>query len=77
MTLTELKKATAAKPSNEQRYFDALKRIAAYTQPERMKRDEMAGRGYGLDPDEAVEMAYENVLEEAKRAVRGKRRPKS
>lgn len=61
--------------TNEQRYFDALKRIAAYTPPDRMKRDEERGNGYGLDPHEAVEMAYENVIEEAKRATRGKRRP--
>lgn len=61
---------------NEIRYFDALKRIASYTPPDRMKRDNERGRGYGLDASEEIEMAYENVIQEAKIAVRGKRRPK-
>ena len=62
--------------SNELRYFDALKRIAKYTMPDTMKRDNERGRGYGLDADEEIAMAYENVILEAKNAVRGKRRPK-
>lgn len=62
--------------SNEQRYFDALKRISQYDSPERLKKN--AWRDYGLDDaNEAIEMAYENVIEEAKRAVRGRRRPKA
>lgn len=60
---------------NEARYFDALKRISGYTPPDRMKRDNARGRGYGLDADEEIEMAYENVISEAKRAIKGKRRP--
>ena len=64
-----------ARAGNEQRYFDALKRIASYTPPERMKRDNARGQGYGLDADEEIEMAYENVIEEAKRAIKGHRRP--
>ena len=62
--------------SNEQRYFDALKRIATgYQTVEQLRRN--AEREYGLDPAEAIEMAYENVIEEAKRAVKGRRRPKA
>jgi hypothetical protein len=60
---------------NEQSYFDALKRIASYTPPERLRRDEERGRGYGAAPEEVIEMAYENVIEEAKAAIKGKRRP--
>lgn len=30
----------------------------------------------GLDENEAVEMAYENVIQEAKSAIRGMQRPK-
>jgi hypothetical protein len=32
-------------------------------------------RDYGLSGDEAVEMAYENVLNEARMAIKGKKRP--
>lgn len=59
--------------TNEQTYYDALKRIASYQSPTQMRRG--AEKQYGLDYEEALEMAYENVLEEAKAAVRGKRRP--
>ncbi len=65
----------ASKTSNELAYFDALKRIASYTPPEKMRRDNERGQGYGLDAEEEIEMAYENVIQEAKNAVRGKRRP--
>jgi hypothetical protein len=64
-----------SKLTNELQYFDALKRIASYTPPDRMKRDNERGSGYGLDADEEIEMAYENVILEAKRAIKGKRRP--
>ena len=63
------------KYSNELSYYDALKRIASYTPPDRMRRDNERGRGYGLGADEEIEMAYENVIQEAKNAIRGKRRP--
>ena len=60
---------------NETRYFDALKRIASYTPPDVMRRDNERGRGYGLDASEEIEMAYENVITEAKMAIKGRRRP--
>lgn len=60
--------------ANEQRYYDALKRIASYKSPEWLRK--FAAREYGLDnASEAIEMAYENVIEEAKEAIRGRRRP--
>lgn len=62
-----------SKPSMEQAYFDALKRIASYQSPTSLKK--IAGRQYGLDPGEAVEMAYENVIAEAKAAIKGRKRP--
>lgn len=49
--------------AQSQRLYDALKIIASYAQPERVRRD---ASKMGLDEDEAVEMAYENVLSEAK-----------
>ena len=60
--------------SNEQRYFDALKRITQYMSPDKL-RDE-AEKRYGLPFEECLEYAYENVIEEARQAIKGKRRPK-
>ena len=57
----------------QQQLYDALKRIAAYSPPENLRKH--SGRVYGLDGDEAIEMAYENVIQEAKNAIRGMRRP--
>jgi hypothetical protein len=57
----------------EQRLFDSLKRISRYESRERLRRS--SEKSYGLDYVEALEMAYENVLLEAKNAIRGMRRP--
>lgn len=61
--------------ASEQRMYDALKRITKYMAPERLRR--VAQKKYGLEPDEAIEMAYENVLAEANAAIAGMRRPKA
>jgi hypothetical protein len=63
------------KPSleRERRLFDALKCITMYAPPEKLKKQ--SGKAYGLSGGEAVEMAYENVLAEAKAALKGLRRP--
>lgn len=54
----------------EVRLFDALKRISQYQSPEHLRK--FAAREYGLDDaDEAIEMAYENVIFEAQAAVKG------
>ena len=55
-------------------YYAVLKRIAAYQRPERLRK--FAERQYGLSYEEALEMAYDNVISEAATAVRGKRTPK-
>ncbi len=57
----------------EQKMYAALKRITQYYPPERLRK--RAERNYGLDPDECIEMAYENVLMEAKKAIKGMRKP--
>lgn len=57
-----------------QRYFDALKRIASYDSPEKLSRN--SEREYGLDAAQAIEMAYDNVRQEAKAAIAGQRRPR-
>lgn len=64
-----------SKQSNEQRYYDILKRIAkSYASPERLKRD--SEKRYGCSGEEAIEMAYENIQWEAEAAIKGRRRPK-
>lgn len=59
---------------NELRYFDALKRITLYQSVERLRRSSQKDWGVGFE--EALEYAYENVIQEAHNALRGKRRPK-
>lgn len=57
----------------QQRLYDALKTIANYQSPESLRR--YAEKDYGCNADEAIEMAYENVIQTAKNAIRGMRRP--
>lgn len=65
---------TASATSREQRLYDALKRITAYMAPDKLTN--VAEKKYGLSPDEAIWMAYENVLQEAANAIKGMRRPR-
>lgn len=58
----------------EERFYIALKRITSYMTLAQLRR-ESSGR-YGLEHTEALEMAYENVKEEAKDALRGYKRKK-
>lgn len=68
---------SSVKQSNEQRYFDALKRIAAYQSPESLRRGaEKKEPEWGIPYEEALEYAYENVLFEARQATKNRRRPK-
>lgn len=60
--------------SDAQLYFDALKVITKYMSPDKLRQ--IAEKKYGLSPEEAIEMAYENVLETASATIKGKRRPK-
>lgn len=64
----------AKKVDHEERFYVALKRITAYMTPAQLRR--ASEREYGLDHAEALEMAYENVIEEARSVLRGYRRPK-
>ncbi len=52
----------------------ALKTIASYSCPEALRKG--YARNVGLTYEEALEMAYENVIGEAVNATKGKRRPK-
>jgi len=60
--------------SNEQNYYDALKRITLYDTAERLRRT--SEKHWGLPFEEAIEYSYENIQAEAKAAIKGKRRPK-
>jgi hypothetical protein len=56
----------------EIRLYDALKRISTqYMTPTQLRRD--AKRGIVLDYEEYLEMSYENIQAEAKRATHGVR----
>ena len=57
------------------KYYDALRHIAKdFMTSDQLRRS--AEKLYGLPFDEALEMAYDNMQDIAKRAVAGKRRPK-
>jgi hypothetical protein len=60
--------------SNEQKYYDTLKRIAkSYERADRLLKN--GERMYGCSGEEALMMAYENIQQEAANAIKGKRRP--
>ena len=55
----------------QQRMYDTLKKIAkGYMTPKQIKRD---SGGSGLDYEEYLEMAYENIQTDAARAIKGVR----
>lgn len=59
--------------SNEQAYYDVLKRIAReYMTPAQVFR---TAKNVGLEPDEHLEMSYENIQADAEQVIKGKRRP--
>lgn len=43
--------------------LNALKKIKAYQSPQKLRKD--SGKDWGLDFEEAIEMAYENIQSEA------------
>jgi hypothetical protein len=56
----------------EIRLYDALKRIAKdYMTPDQIRRD--AKSEMGMDYEEYLEMSYENIQNDAKRAIHGVR----
>lgn len=64
----------SAMTKNELRYYDALKQISKHDSPEWLVKN--SERHYGLTYTEALEIAYENVIQVAKDAMRNKRKPK-
>jgi hypothetical protein len=62
---------TEEKQSNEQRYYDALYKIARkYEKSEKLLRlDEDSDDGYGISGVETLEYAYDNIQAEAERAI--------
>jgi hypothetical protein len=61
------------KQSKVQRLYDALRRIADFQTSERLRKVSLSQ--YGLEFSESIEMAYDNVIGEAKSAIKGMRRP--
>jgi hypothetical protein len=62
-------KITIKQANQFNRMLYALKAISKYESPERIAK--VSEKRYGLEYDEALEMAYENVLIEAKAAIKG------
>ena len=61
--------------SDAQTYFDALRHIDHdFMTTNELRRNSQ--KEWGLPYEEALEMAYDNLKDVAKRAVKGKRRPK-
>lgn len=55
-----------------QRYYDALRVITFYVTPKQASKE---AERVGLERDEFIEMAYENMRDTAVAAIKGKRRP--
>lgn len=66
---------SAARVEREAVYFESLKTISSFDSTERLRRD--SERAYGLPYEEALEMAYENIMAIAKRTIRGRLNPRN
>ena len=55
------------------RLYNTLLLIKKYQTPDQLRRH--AEKMYGLSFEEALEMAYENIQQEAANAIKGMRRP--
>ena len=65
------------KLEQQQRMYDALRRIPkGYLTPGQLRR-RLLKRDYGLEYEEALELTYENLQAEAAAAIKGLRRPVS
>ena len=70
-----MKKAEVKRNSNFNKMHEALRKIAkSYMNSEQIKKD--SGPQFGLDYDEALEMAYDNIQNEARIAIKGIRKIK-
>ena len=67
------KKGKPDSTPDEQVFYDALRRIASYDSAAKLHRESQ--KQWGVSYTEALEMAYDNVIAEAKYAVKGKKRP--
>ena len=57
-----------------QKIYDTLKQISKFQTLKQLQRN--SERQYGLEYEEVIEMAYENIIDGAKLALKGMRRPK-
>jgi hypothetical protein len=56
------------------RMFTYLREITKYQTPDQLRRG--SRKEYGLEYEEALEFAYENVINTAKQAIKGIKMPK-
>jgi hypothetical protein len=64
---------SAPKENRELRYWESLKQITLYQSPAQLRRTHE--KQWGLTYIEALEAAYENMQYDARRAIKGRRRP--
>lgn len=57
-----------------QKIYDTLKQISKFQTLEQLQRN--SEKQYGLEYNEVLEMAYENIINGAKLTIKGIRRPK-
>lgn len=65
---------TPKEEKDYERMYLMLLRIKQYQSPSKMRRDSQKDWGVGFE--ECLEMAYENIQQEAARGLKGVRRPK-
>ena len=73
MTTINLPAAFRKLLEERDRFWRALHTISKYMPPRELKTK--SERVYGLPPSEATEYAYENVLDTAKAAIKGAKKP--
>lgn len=60
---------TKRQHENYMRMYNALKKIRAYASSDWIRKN--SEKTYGLDPDEAIEMTYDSIKQDAFFALRG------
>jgi len=63
---------TVKEKQNYNRMRETLIKITKYQTPDKMRKD--SNKDWGLSFEEAIEMAYENIQDEAKFGVKGVRK---
>lgn len=67
-------KKVLVNPAHFRQMYNALQRIKSYQTPEQLRKN--SERDWGLDYQETIGMAYENIRQEAKDGLKNVRLPK-